>query len=156
MPLKTQASAPISNLTSYVPYPLNNQTLVEDIFSMFSYDVMEPTTPVNLQFTFGATKAVVKTFRFKNLTTNTNLELEFQFDSGIFEAPSTLSLAPEQTVSVDLLLNIANMQSNVTSQPVDFKVRVKNTKPISGPLTLKATAEPLAATMLDNTITLYE
>lgn len=156
MPLKTQASAPISNLVSHVPYSLNNQTLVEDISGMFSYDVVEPTTPVDLQFTFGATQALVKTFKFKNLTTNTNIELGFEFDSGIFQAPSSVTISPEETVSINLLLNIQNMQANTTSLPVEFKVKVKNTKPSSGPLTLKTTQQSLELTSLDNTITLYE
>lgn len=156
MPLKTQASEPIPDLLSYVPYSINNQTLVEDISNMFSYDVVEPSQPVDLQFVFGAKQPIVKTFRFKNLTNNTNIELEFEFNSEIFEAPSKVTITPEQTVSVNLLLNIENMKTNVTSQPVDFKVKVKNIEPSSGPLTLKSMASPLVPTSLDNTITLYE
>lgn len=159
MPLKTRTSSSVSNLQTYVPYSLNNETLVEDISTMFSYDVMEPLDPVDIQFTFGATQPLIKTFRFKNLTKNTNLELEFDFDRGIFQAPTTLVLLPEETKSVNLLLNVDNMQPDVTAKPVQFLVKVKNTTPTNGPLTFKASdsaQEELELTSLNSTITIYE
>ena len=159
MPLKTQASTTIDKLINHTPYPLNNEILVEDISSMFSYDVMEPLDPVNVQFTFGATQPLIKVFRFKNLTKNTNLELEFDFDGEIFQAPTTLVLLPEETKSINLLLNVDNMQPNVTTRPVQFIVKVKNTTPTTGPLTFAASGsaqEELELTSLNSTITIYE
>lgn len=160
MPLKRQSTGTISGLQSFVSYSLNNRPLVEDISDMISYDVLEPEQPVDLQFVFGATKPIVKTFQFKNLTNNTNLQLEFTFDTTIFNAPSSITILPEQSASVDLRLNIGNMQFGITDRPVQFDVTVKNIKPASvGPLTLGASgsaAEPLLATPINNVITIYE
>jgi hypothetical protein len=155
MPIKTQASATISQLIDYTPFSTGGEILVEDINQMFSYSVLEPTLPVDLQFTFGATKPLVATFQFKSLVKNATLQLVFYYDKMIFEASTNVVvIAPEQTVNVDLLLRINDMEVDVTQKLTEVKVLIENIT--NNSLVYGALIEPLVTKSLDNVITIYE
>lgn len=159
MPIKLQNSAQVKD---YVPYSTNGEMLVEDINDMVSYDVEEPERSIDLQFIFGATNTVVKTFNFKNLTKNQLLTITAaNYDSNAYSiTPNPLLLQPEQTGSMTLLIVAENMQVGITNQLTNLKFEIENTRtPTTPALTFKASgsaAEPLGITTLDKTITVYE
>lgn len=145
MPIKTRPSRDIPFLSSYVPYSIGTETLVEDINEMFYYTVFEPDTSVFLEYKFGAQNTLVKQFTFKNLTTNTQLEVQMNYDSGIFytDIPSPAILQPNETITVALFINAQNMQPNTSLLKTDFKVIVRNVS--NGSLVYKS-SEPIGLT----------
>lgn len=158
MPLKTTPSGQIAMLKSYTPYDISGETLAEDITNMISYDVQEPVDPIDIQFTFGATQPIVKTFTFKNLTKNREIELMFEFDKEVFDAPTTVTISPASTISVPFRMRIDNLQPGMSYKPFDLKITAKNIKQEnSGPLAfLQPNATPLEPVLLDPFIALYQ
>jgi hypothetical protein len=145
MPIKTRPSGNISFLSSYVPYSIGSETLLEDINEMFYYTVFEPDLPVSLEYTFGAQNTLIKQFTFKNRTSNAVLEVQMNYDSVIFntDIPSPLLLQPNETRTVSLFINGENMQPNTTLFKTDFNIIVQN---VSNGTLVYRSSEPLDLT----------
>jgi hypothetical protein len=155
MPIKVQPSSPIELLTNYTPFSTSGEQLVENIDEMVSYTVIEPETPVNLQFTFGATNPLVATFAFKNLTNNADIEITLVYDTNVFNSlNNSVVIGPGDVARIPLNLRIDNMEVGVVNKALDITVLVRNVS--NGSLVYLADTAKLPIETLNQTINIYE
>jgi hypothetical protein len=156
MPIKTQPSTTIELLQNYIPYSTNGNVLVEDVGQMFSYSIEEPSTPVNLEFVFGATQHVVGNIVCKNLTSNAILEVKLDYDISTFiiNPSDTFRLEPEQTRTIEIRVNVNDIHPGMVNMLKNIKVSVTNI--LNDSLVYKSNQSSLSKVLFNNTITLYE
>jgi hypothetical protein len=144
----------ITGITDYfinhTPYQLDaGQEVIDNISSMYSINIEEKNTPLLVNQGFGSENTFTVTFRIKNLTENTDLEVELSskenfitFDNNIF------IVLPMETRAVEIFLDKSKVNSLDGAKLISEQVTVSIRNIVTG----QTTTRTASTSMLDKIV----
>lgn len=139
MTIQPPAAVNIPYLVSYREYqPPSGTVLLDYVKDMVSYNLVEPTSSVALEYNIGADGDYPQTLIVKNITNNARLKIRIQYDTQIFTItnpdtnqignPVEFIIPAEQTKNITIKINKDNLNQKTEREviPTEIKMFVTN------------------------------
>jgi hypothetical protein len=117
---------------NYIPYQLGmGEVAIDNISDMYSINIFPSDSVIRINQPIGSQNTFTFTFRIKNLTKNTNLEVELIFKENIITCDERIFIVnPEETKTVEIFVDKSeadgvNSLSTIREQ---MQVIIKNIK----------------------------
>lgn len=139
MPIKNIVTGDVPYLRSYTPYveSAGNKS-VDLIQDMVSVDMIPPTQPTTITYKIGTPNKLITFLTVKNLTSNTTLKINVDYDNTIFTIGDTeRTIGPEQTTQFSVESNNFLLNGRVLSSLIST-IFITVTNQVNGQLATKS------------------